>query len=334
MPTISVIVPVYKVEPYLHRCVDSILAQTFTDFELILVDDGSPDNCPAICDEYAKKDSRVHVIHQKNGGLSAARNAGICVAKGNYLFFADSDDVVPEDCLRQLKKACDEQHADIALGEIKKFKELSELRITNNKRVSAKLYSGIEAINKFLDRSIYTGKYVSSCGKLYKRELFSSIRFPEKKLFEDEFVMYQIYFNAKSVVEINDETYFYFLNDNGITGGLDCIKWCDEYDAQWECIRFLKSNDLDELYKKALAKFLHTAQWNLLEIRKQDDETKSGAHQKVKRLEKEYRNVLRWARKAKAISIEKNIDFYAIAWPRWINILRAVRVLKMVGRRK
>ena len=94
MPLVSVIVPVYKVEPYLHRCVDSILAQTFTDFELILVDDGSPDNCGAICDEYAQKDSRVSVVHKENGGLSSARNEGLDVAVGKYILFADSDDYV------------------------------------------------------------------------------------------------------------------------------------------------------------------------------------------------------------------------------------------------
>jgi len=94
MPTISVIVPVYKVEPYLHRCVDSILNQTYTDFELILVDDGSPDGCPAICDEYAAKDSRVIVIHQPNGGVSHARNAGLDIAQGEYIAFVDSDDYI------------------------------------------------------------------------------------------------------------------------------------------------------------------------------------------------------------------------------------------------
>jgi len=90
----SIIVPVYKVEPYLRRCIDSILAQTFLDFELILVDDGSPDNCPGICDEYAEKDSRIKVIHQTNGGLSSARNRGIAAAEGEYLLFCDSDDYV------------------------------------------------------------------------------------------------------------------------------------------------------------------------------------------------------------------------------------------------
>lgn len=104
MPQISVIVPVYNVEKYLHRCVDSILAQTFTDFELILVDDGSPDNCGAICDEYAAKDSRIRVIHKENGGVSSARNAGIDAAGGEYSTFIDSDDYVTADYLAGLMR--------------------------------------------------------------------------------------------------------------------------------------------------------------------------------------------------------------------------------------
>ena len=102
MPTISVIVPVYNVEKYIHRCVDSILDQTFTDFELILVDDGSPDNCPAICDEYAAKDSRVRVIHQKNQGQAAARNYGVSMAKGAWISFVDSDDMIASKTLELL----------------------------------------------------------------------------------------------------------------------------------------------------------------------------------------------------------------------------------------
>ena len=100
MPLISVIVPVYKVETYLPTCVDSILSQTFSDFELILVDDGSPDACGAMCDGYAREDSRIRVIHQKNGGLSAARNTGLDIAKGEYVTFVDSDDVIAPDCLQ------------------------------------------------------------------------------------------------------------------------------------------------------------------------------------------------------------------------------------------
>ena len=118
MPLVSVIVPVYKVELYLRRCVDSILAQTFCDFELILVDDGSPDNCGSICDEYASKDSKIHVIHQKNGGLSAARNAGIDWVFANsdskYISFIDSDDWVHEKYLELLVKAIETNHDDFS----------------------------------------------------------------------------------------------------------------------------------------------------------------------------------------------------------------------------
>ena len=102
MKAISIIVPVYNVEPYLRRCLDSILAQTFADFEVILVDDGSPDDCPAICDEYAEKDRRVRVIHKENGGFSSARNAGMAVAEGKYILFCDSDDYVSSEWCRQL----------------------------------------------------------------------------------------------------------------------------------------------------------------------------------------------------------------------------------------
>lgn len=112
MCEISIIVPVYKVEPYLRKCVDSILAQTFTDFEVILVDDGSPDNSGKICDEYASKDSRVRVIHKKNGGLSSARNAGIDVARGKYLGFVDSDDYIEKDMYELLYDNIVKEQAD------------------------------------------------------------------------------------------------------------------------------------------------------------------------------------------------------------------------------
>ena len=102
MPLISVIVPVYKVEPYLARCIDSILAQTFTDFELILIDDGSPDNCGRICDEYSQKNNRIQVIHKENGGLSSARNAGMEICKGDYIYFIDSDDWIEPDMYEKL----------------------------------------------------------------------------------------------------------------------------------------------------------------------------------------------------------------------------------------
>ena len=114
-PKISIIVPVYKVEPYIHKCIDSILNQTFKEFELILVDDGSPDNCGNICDEYAKKDNRVRVIHKENGGISSARNIGLDVSNGEYIGFVDSDDYIKLDMYERLYNSCKVNNADISI---------------------------------------------------------------------------------------------------------------------------------------------------------------------------------------------------------------------------
>lgn len=140
MPKISVIVPVYKVEPYLRRCVDSILAQTFTDFELILVDDGSPDNCPAICDEYAEKDDRIKVIHKENGGLSSARNAGMAVSNGKYYLFCDSDDYVSPYWCETLYIAATEYHNSFIFGGINRVDEANPHVIANTVILEKKEY--------------------------------------------------------------------------------------------------------------------------------------------------------------------------------------------------
>ena len=145
MPLISVIVPIYNVEPYIHKCIDSIVSQTFADFELILVDDGSPDNCGKICDEYAKKDSRVHVIHKKNGGLASARNAGIDVAKGKYISFVDSDDYLDIDFLSAYYNAINDRDVDIVHSGLRYMPSGNELKESFPINV---VLSGIEMIEK------------------------------------------------------------------------------------------------------------------------------------------------------------------------------------------
>ena len=124
---ISIIVPIYKVEKYLSRCIDSILAQTYKNLEIILVDDGSPDKCPEICDKYAKEDSRIKVIHKKNGGVSSARNAGLDVATGKYIFFVDSDDIITEDALSNLYEKATEAKAKLAIGGITQIYQSVEI---------------------------------------------------------------------------------------------------------------------------------------------------------------------------------------------------------------
>ena len=185
MPEISVIVPVYKVEPYLRRCIDSILAQTYTDFELILVDDGSPDNCDRICDEYAEKDSRIRVIHKENGGLSSARNAGISEAKGEYLCFIDSDDCVSPMYCSLLLKAAAENACQIAACSVRRFKEECELNCDNsfvtNKEFSAEKMTFDDYLKRQMSGKIEMGVW----NRIYHKSIFSDIAFIEGRIHED-----------------------------------------------------------------------------------------------------------------------------------------------------
>lgn len=213
MPAISVIVPVYKVEQYLHRCVDSILGQTFADFELILVDDGSPDNCGAICDKYARKDPRVIVIHQENGGLSAARNTGIDWAFANsdsqWLYFADSDDFIHPESLERLLAAALALNVDISIGG---FAETSgESPKIKKEELSPKLWQSREF---FVQKNVNA---VVAWGKLYRKELFKEIRYPVGKLHEDEYTTYKLLFACENIAAISAPLYGYYVNQEGIT---------------------------------------------------------------------------------------------------------------------
>ena len=242
MAQISVIVPVYKVEPYLRRCVDSILAQTFTDFELILVDDGSPDNCGAICDEYAQKDSRVHVIHQENGGLSAARNAGLnyCLTqkRSQYLSFIDSDDCISPLYLERLHSALVESHADISVCGLTSFswREIPDYSTANFS--GSILLEGKQACQLIYICKSNRASYVSAYCKLYRIELFQNIRFPEGKLHEDQFTTYKALYAANRIVEIGDRLYGYFINEIGIMHSRFSIRRFDDLVALDEAIQF------------------------------------------------------------------------------------------------
>lgn len=239
MAQISVIVPVYKVEPYLRRCVDSILAQTFTDFELILVDDGSPDNCGAICDEYAQKDLRVHVIHQENGGLSAARNAGIDWVFANsdseWLNFVDSDDWVHPQMLERLYHAALEHDVKVSICG---YKETGE----------AIRWTDADTVRLWPVEQYYVERNVNATvawGKLYAKECFADLRYPVGKIHEDEYVTYRILFQFEQVAVIDMPMYAYFVNPQGITKSEWTSKRLDKLDALIEQISFFEKSALE-----------------------------------------------------------------------------------------
>ena len=238
MPQISVIVPVYKVEQYLRRCVDSILAQTFADFELILVDDGSPDNSGVICDEYAQKDTRITVIHQENGGLSAARNAGIDWAFANsdsqWLTFIDSDDWIHPEYLARLLNAAVENLVSISACNF-------EITTGDNPVISPEQFetSLWTPENFFVEHNVTA---TIACAKLYRKECFEAIRYPVGKIHEDEFTTYKILFKLPSVAYIPAPMYCYYTNPGSITQSAQSRFREDIFVALEEQITFFRDN--------------------------------------------------------------------------------------------
>lgn len=223
MPTISVIVPVYNAEKYLHTCVDSILNQTFSDFELILVDDGSPDRCGSICDEYATRDTRVKIIHKKNGGVSGARNVGLDCAKGEYVSFIDPDDWVEKELLQETLDFSRKNGTDIVcfeVCEVRRDKKHVQYRFDGEQVFEAK-----DALEKILIDIIDN----SPCNKIYKKEVWNDVRFPAGRRFEDVATIYKTFYNAEKIGYIK-KYYYNYLKHEGSAIALS-------FDAQrrYEC---------------------------------------------------------------------------------------------------
>lgn len=245
MPQISVIVPVYKVEPYLNRCVDSILEQTFSDLELILVDDGSPDSCPAICDTYASSDPRVVVIHQENGGLSAARNAGIEWALDNsnseWLSFIDSDDWVQPDFLSRLVWAAQNTQSDVSMcymniGKVPCSEPIGPdlIYLTEDAYCSGRLHALMPGV----------------CTKLYRKRLWKDIRFPDGKIHEDRFTTHKILFQSQTIAIVQSTLYNYYINTEGITHSAWSPKRLDDLQALKEQCAYFKEINARHAWRK------------------------------------------------------------------------------------
>ena len=233
-PLLSIIVPVYKVESYLPKCIDSILAQTFTDFELILVDDGSPDNCPALCDAAAAKDARIRVIHQKNGGLSAARNAGLDVARGEWIGFVDSDDYIAPEMYEALYKAVQSTGADLALCDYAEVDETGALCPPMHISLAEQVFTGRELLKNATDTMIQP-----AWNKLYRRAIFAQLRYPEGKLNEDLFLIPEVCLQIQKAVVVPKALYYYVQRGGSIMSGNKTLRHFDAAAAAqryWECL--------------------------------------------------------------------------------------------------
>ena len=229
MELISVIVPIYNVQKFLSKCLDCLLAQTYKNIEIILVDDGSKDGSGEICDQYAEKHEQIKILHQLNAGPSKARNSGLDIANGKYVVFVDGDDIVSPYLVEDLYSLIQRNHADLGIcnpvhcypgGEVK-FTRIGEERFLSSE----------EAIQEMLYQSYF---FVPAWGKIYPISFFDKVRFPEGLLFEDSAIMYKLFDEAECIVFSSAELYGYVHRENSITTNrfsehdFDILKICEQ----------------------------------------------------------------------------------------------------------
>ena len=254
---ISVIIPVYKVEAYLTACVESVLAQTYQNLELILVDDGSPDNCPQMCDAFAARDSRIRVIHKENGGLSSARNAGIEIARGEYLAFLDSDDLWSPLFLERLYRAIQETGADFSVCLFRQFLETPAVLTPDESKTE--LLTQRQAFECFFnERNV---NMVVAPNKLYHRCLFDAVRYPVGQIHEDEAVIHEIIGGAKTVAWVEEAHYHYRQAPDSITTAKFSLKRLDAAKSKEQRIAWFESHGIHDLADRTRISYLGNLMW-------------------------------------------------------------------------
>ena len=247
-PLVSVIIPVYNVEKYLARCIESILRQTYTCLEVILVDDGSIDGSGEICDKYEKIDTRVRVLHQTNCGVSSARNLGLDIASGEYIFFADSDDYLPQDAVEKLYLSAKLYNADCTAGGFVKSSEEGEMiaEFVSGEKVE---FSGKQALHMHYKGENQKISFVYTWGKLYRRAVFKDIRFKEGIHYEDIHFMPYVLLKCNKVVYIPEVVYNYIFHQESISNNdtYSRKRYLDSFEIWEEHLEFYKNNDFPEL---------------------------------------------------------------------------------------
>lgn len=254
---ISVIIPVYNVSFFLGECIESVCNQTFTDLEIILIDDGSTDESGMICDAYAQKDSRIKVIHQENRGLSGARNTGIMQAKGEYLVFIDSDDRVKQEMIQILYEVMQGCAAEIVICSHCTIQENAPKGFLFERRKfdiqDVEILSGRECVKKMY--SPETVDMTVAWNKLYKRSMFEKLKYPDKRLHEDEFLTYKIMYPLKKCAYLKVPLYEYRIRKESIMGNKNIFRLKDKVDAFEEKYLFFEEKGDTELYYEALRRY-------------------------------------------------------------------------------
>lgn len=261
-PLISVIVPIYKVEDYLDSCVQSIENQTYENLEIILVDDGSPDHCPAICDNWAERDYRIKVVHKENGGLSDARNAGMAVASGELISFIDSDDTIEPEFLELLYSALEENNADVA--------ECAVSYVDEEGRVLRRRYAAqtqtmdrMEALRRLV---LEDGIYQTVWNKLYRRQAAIDIPFATGKCNEDEFWTWQVFDRIEKLAVVQKPLYNYLQRNSSIIGVGYNIRRLDGLEARFQRMTYLQNET--ELAALTRQQLMLDCMWHLQSVQR------------------------------------------------------------------
>ncbi len=308
MIKISIIVPVYNVEKYLENCIDSILNQTFKDFELILVNDGSIDNSLEICKHYKNIDDRIYIINKKNGGLSSARNAGLDIAKGEYIGFVDSDDYIHPQMYEILYDQIIKNKADISMCEFKKVSEFNKNELANKVVLNkeAEILNNKEAVYKLGENDSVT--YVVAWNKLYKKSLFNNVKFKEGIIHEDEYIIHRLLYQAKKIVYIKEKLHFYLQREGSIMNKKLNINSADYLLACSDRVRFFYEKDLIQLKDKWQKIYLWKFFNDYPELYKEYNRNK-----KLKILRKDFSNLLKILLKNKNYSLKEKVSWIIFA---------------------
>ena len=260
MDLITVIVPVYMAEKYLDRCIFSICHQTYKNIKLILVDDGSTDQSPYICECWAKKDSRVRVIHQKNQGVSVARNKGIENTHGDYIIMLDSDDYLCLSMIEIMYKVMKENVADLVVCGFEKGNE-DKFEFSNCEQPQVELINGEHALKRIYESDEKALQYAAPWAKLYRKELFNGLRYPVGKIFEDIYVTHEILYRCDKIAVVTQKMVYYYQHADSIMNRKFHVGKLDYLEALKNRVLFFKTNHLLELESIAYDEYLHSLIW-------------------------------------------------------------------------
>lgn len=325
---VSIIVPVYNVEKYLKRCMTSILEQTYSNLEILLIDDGSPDNSGNLCDEIQSTDERIKVYHKANGGLSSARNYGLERCTGEYIFFIDSDDWIEKNAIELLVSRAEETGADLVCGSYKEARE--DGNVIRNVTQERKTFNPEEAMYAYLNG---TAIHSIVWGKLYRNTMFSGIRFPEGCLHEDEFVTYQLIYAANQIETLPEVLYDYVIRENSITSKKFSKARLVTIDAARGLYEETLRHDAKEIQELGYRKYIKTLESMYVCAQKYlDDEQIGGLEHYQKEIHTECKKA---CKKLQGKSELRRQAFLIAYFPLYFTTMRKVRQIakRLAGKR-